>query len=118
MAARSGLPLVRRARADQDIGEALDHYLGESVAAATGFVNALERAFTHIRRAPATGSPRWAHELNIAGLRSWTCGRYPYLVFYLLLPDRIEIWRVLHAKRDIPAWLGDEIETGPMRGRS
>lgn len=105
MVAKSRLPLVRRAVADLDINEALDHYLAESVSAADGFVDALERAFAHIRREPDTGSPRWAHELDIAGLRSWTCTRYPYIVFYLILPERIEVWRVLHGKRDIPAWL-------------
>jgi toxin ParE1/3/4 len=112
MASQAQLPLLRRAQADLDVVEALDRYLGESVAAAEGFVNALERAFAHIRRAPATGSPRWAHELQIPGLRSWPCGRYPHLVFYLPLPDRIEVWRVLHSKRDIPAWLSDEGESG------
>lgn len=113
MTAKGALPLVRRARADLDISEALDHYLGESVPAAEGFVDALEAAFTHIQRAPASGSPRWAHELHIPGLRSWPCTRYPYIVFYVLLPQRIEIWRVLHAKRDIPSWLNDGKEADP-----
>jgi toxin ParE1/3/4 len=113
MAGKGHLPLVRRALADLDIDEALDHYLGESIAAAEGFVQALERAFAHIQRAPATGSLRWAHELNIPGLRSWGCTRYPQIVFYMLLPDRIEIWRVLHGKRDIPAWLSDDDEANP-----
>ena len=112
MVAKGRLPLVRRARADQDINEALEHYLGESVPAAEGFVDALESAFAHIQRAPATGSPRWAHELHVPGLRSWPCTRYPYIVFYLLLPDRIEVWRVLHGRRDIPAWLSDDSESG------
>lgn len=112
MASKGRLPLLRRARADLDIGEALDHYLSESVPAAEGFVDALEDAFAHIQRAPATGSPRWAHELHVPGLRSWPCTRYPYIVFYLHLPDRIEVWRVLHGKRDIPAWLSADNESG------
>ena len=101
-------PLVRRAQADLDVFDALDHYLTESVSAAEGFVAALEKAYDHIQRAPATGSPRWAHELNIPGLRSWPCSPYPHLVFYVVQAERIEIWRVLHASRDIPAWLGAE----------
>ena len=101
-------PLVRRARADTDVERAIDHYLGESADAALGFVDALEAAYEHIRRAPATGSPRYAHELNIPGLRFWACSRYPYLVFYLDRRDRIEVWRVLHSSRDIPQWLQDE----------
>ncbi len=112
MVTKGRLPLVRRAQADLDTGEALDRYLGESVSAAEGFVEVLEGALGHIQRAPATGSPRWAHELHFPGLRSWPCTRYPYLVVYLQLPDRIEVWRVLHAKRDIPAWLSFDDESG------
>jgi toxin ParE1/3/4 len=106
---RSALPMVRRAMADHDVSSALEHYLAQSKRSATGFVNALERAFQHLQRHPATGSPRWAQELNIPGLRSWRCGRYPYLVFYVIANEtgkpRIEVWRLLHERQDIPAWL-------------
>ena len=105
MTRRSPRPLVRRARADADVHEAIDHYLTESTDVALGFVDALEAAYEHIRHSPATGSPRYGHELNLPGLRFWQCRRYPYLVFYVALSDRIEVWRVLHARRDIPHWL-------------
>ncbi len=101
-------PLHRRARADADVLGAIDHYLAEAPEAAAGFVAALAAAYLHIQRAPATGSPRYAHELNLPSLRFWVCTRYPYLVFYLEHADRIEIWRVLHAKQDIPTWLQDD----------
>ncbi|HEY8332752.1 MAG TPA: type II toxin-antitoxin system RelE/ParE family toxin, partial [Tardiphaga sp.] len=61
---------------------------------------------------PATGSPRYAHELNLPGLRCWPLTRYPYLVFHVERPDHVDVWRVLHAGRDIPAWmheLGDTV---------
>jgi toxin ParE1/3/4 len=87
---------------------AIDHYLDESADVALAFLDTLGAAYEHIRRAPATGSPRYAQELNLPGLRFWPCRRYPYLVFYLERRDRIEVWRVLHASRDIPHWLQDE----------
>jgi plasmid stabilization system protein ParE len=31
--------------------------------------------------------------------------RYPYLVFYIERPDHIDVWRVLHGQRDVPAWM-------------
>jgi toxin ParE1/3/4 len=31
--------------------------------------------------------------------------RYPYLLFYVERQDHIDVWRVLHSQRDIPAWL-------------
>jgi toxin ParE1/3/4 len=101
-------PLVRRAQADADVLDAIDYYLTVSAAAATGFIDSLEAAYLHIRRHPGTGSPRYAHALNIPGLRFWPCGRYPYLVFYLEQTECIEVWRVLHGERDIPRWLREE----------
>lgn len=110
MSRRAAKPLIRRARADADVAEAIDYYLSESTAVALRFIDALEAAYEHIRRAPATGSPHYAHELNLPGLRFWGCKRYPYLVFYVEHADRVEVWRVLHARRDIPLWLQDGIE--------
>lgn len=107
-------PVIARAAAERDVEEAVSHYLSEGAeSAALGFVDALELAYRHIARHPATGSPRYAHELNLPGLRSWPLTRYPYLVFYLERADHIDVWRVLHGKRDVPAWMqptdGDDI---------
>ena len=99
-------PVVPRTLANRDIDEAIGYYLGEgSPQAALGFVDVLEESYAHIARHPATGSPRYAHELNLSGLRSWPLTRYPYLVFYVERSDSIDVWRVLHGKRDIPEWM-------------
>jgi toxin ParE1/3/4 len=88
------------------VTDAIDYYLRESAeGAASGFVDALEQAYAHISRNPATGSPRYGHELNLPGVRSWPLARYPYLVFYVEQPDHIDVWRVLHARQHIPAWM-------------
>lgn len=103
--------LIQRALALDDVNQAIAHYLEQDAgAAALGFVDALERAYTHISKHPATGSPRYAHELGIAALRSWPLSKYPYLVFYVEHAAHVDIWRVLHMKRDIPAWMADDIE--------
>ena len=70
----------------------------------SGF-DAREQAYVHIGRHPATGSPRYAHELDLPGLRSWPLTRYPHPVFYIERSDHIDVWRVLHGQRDVPAWL-------------
>lgn len=101
-------PVVPREQAGRDVDEAITYYLAEgSEQAAMGFVDALEQAYTHISRHPATGSPRYAHELNLAGLRSWPLTHYPHLVFYIERTDHIDVWRVLHGQRDMPAWMQD-----------
>ncbi|TXT40200.1 MAG: hypothetical protein FD135_1511 [Comamonadaceae bacterium] len=101
-------PIVPRERANQDIDEIIAHYLGESAEqAAYGFIDALEQAYAHVSHAPATGSPRYAHALNLPGLRFWPLTRYPHLVFYVEHIDHIDVWRVLHSQRDIPAWMAN-----------
>ena len=106
-------PVVPRELASRDVDEAIAYYLAEgSKQAALGFVDVLERAYTHIGRHPATGSPRYAHELNLPGLRSWPLTRYPHLVFYVERPDHVDVWRVLHGQRDIPAWMQDRRASG------
>lgn len=99
-------PVVPRQLALRDVEEALAHYLEEGAeAAAMGFIDALAQAYQHIGLHPATGSPRYAHELNLPGLRVWPLARYPHLVFYMERADHIDVWRVLHGQRDIPAWM-------------
>jgi toxin ParE1/3/4 len=101
-------PVVPREQAHRDVQDAVAHYLAEGAeTAALGFIDALENAYRHIGRHPATGSPRYAHELNLPGLRSWPLTRYPYLVFYVEHPDHVDVWRVLQGQRDIPAWMQD-----------
>ena len=86
--------------------ERLDHYLRASeVQAALGFIDELERAYRHIAPYPASGSFRYASELDMPGLRSRALRRYPHVVFYREHGGRIDVWRVLHGRRDIAAWL-------------
>ena len=97
-------PIIPRRQANRDVEEAIDYYLagaGETVA--SGFIDALEHAYRHIARHPAGGSGQYSHDLNLPGLKFWSLKRYPYLVFYVDGETRIDVWLVLHAKRDIPA---------------
>ena len=99
-------PVIPRELANRDVDEAIANYLSEGAAnAASGFIDALAQAYAHIGRHPATGSPRYAHELNLPGLRFWPLARYPHLVFYIERTDHVDVWRVLHGQRDIPAWM-------------
>lgn len=101
-------PVALREQARRDIDDAIAHYLDEgAVEAALGLVYALEQAYAHISRHPAAGSPRYAHELNLPGLRFWRLVRYPQLIFYVERDQYIEVWRVPHGQRDIAAWMHD-----------
>lgn len=105
--ARTGNP---RTLANLDIDQAIAFYLDQQAdQAAIGFIDALEKAYQQLGRYPQSGSPRYAHELNIPGLRSWPIDGYPYTIFYVDCTSHVDIWRVLHGRRDIPAWLQDPV---------
>lgn len=98
--------MVLRLLAQQDVDEAMAYYLQEAgPSVAEAFVDALEKTLHHIAKHPKTGSPRYAAELDLPGLRMWPCDRYPYLIFYVEHGQHVDVWRVLHAQRHIPAWL-------------
>ena len=62
-------PVVPRELATREVDEAIDHYPEGAEQTTLGFIEAVERAYTRIGRRPATGSPRYAHELNFEGPR-------------------------------------------------
>jgi toxin ParE1/3/4 len=102
-------PLVLRARARLDVAQAVEHYQAEQAfTAARGLIAELQRAARQISRYAATGSTRHAHELDLPGLRSWRLKRFPYIVFYVERTDHIDVWRVLHERRDLAARLGED----------
>ena len=96
-------PVRPREIAYQDVEAVLDYYVGEAgLEIGLGFIDAVQATYRAIADHPAAGSPRYAHELALPGLRSRAVKRYPYLVFYIERDDHIDVWRVLHAERDIP----------------
>ena len=98
-----------RAVAADDIEAAINYSRVQAGSeTALAFVDSLETAIDHLSRHPFTGSLRFAFELEIPDLRSWRLERFPYLVFYVAGDDLIDIWRVLHARRDVPTHLADE----------
>lgn len=101
-------PAIRSALADADVESALDFYIAEAVHMAADFVDELEHATRHIESSPATGSPRYAHELNIPQLRFWRLKRFPYALFYVEHGDHLDVIRCVHMSRDIPACLQDD----------
>lgn len=99
-------PVVLRQQAEQDISDAVEHFRAEAgQPVALALIDELERVLTRMTTHPGTGSSRYAHELGLPGLRFQVLRKYPYLVFYVEQENSIDVWRVLHGHRDIPAWL-------------
>lgn len=66
---------------------------------------AVESAARRIGRNPRLGSLRFAYELSVPDLRVMAVGTFPYLLFYLERERSVDVWRLLHTSRDIPASL-------------
>jgi toxin ParE1/3/4 len=101
--------IVPRELANGDVDDAIAYYLSEAnVDVALRSADALERAYRHISRHPASGTSRCAVELNLTDLRSWPLRRFPHLVFYVETEDCIDVWRGIHSARDIPVWMQEQ----------
>ncbi len=98
-------PALRSALAEQDIQDALEYYLSEAPHVVDAFIDALEAASQHIETLPGSGSPRYAHALDIPRLRFWSLTRFPYAIFYIEHGDHLDVLRLVHLNRDIPASL-------------
>ena len=100
--------VVLTAQARREVRQAVAWYRKEGgTPLALRFAAAVEGAFGQIGENPRIGSNRYAVSLNLPGLRFWKLSKFPYLVFYIEYEQHIDVGRVLHEKRDIPAWLGE-----------
>ncbi|MQW88152.1 type II toxin-antitoxin system RelE/ParE family toxin [Sinorhizobium saheli] len=98
--------IIPRQLARSDVEAAIDYYAREAgTEAALGFIDALQAAYALIPEHPEAGSLRYAYDLGLPDLRCVSLKRYPYLVFYREQPNHVDVWRVLHATRDIPQWM-------------
>ncbi len=72
----------------------------DNPAVAHAFLEAAYDSFEFLARHPGIGRTR--ADLGFPEVRSWRVdGFRRYLIFYRELPDRIQIWRVLHGARDL-----------------
>ena len=101
-------PPILRQQAEIDVDQAVDHYLSVAPGSvASAFIGALEDAYDHIGRLPASGSARYAVQQGLRDFRSWPVAGFPYIVFYIERDDHVEVQRVLHTSRDIAESLSE-----------
>ena len=104
-------PVVRRDQASRDAWHAAFWYFEQAgLAVAERFTDALELALRHLAEHPRSGSLSTAEHVGIQGLRRWRVGQFPYAINYLDRPDHVDVWRVLHNRRDLATELDDEPE--------
>lgn len=99
-------PVHFRELAARDLESASGYYLAEAgVETAVRFIDAVESSVKRIGRNPGLGSLRFAYELALPDVRVVAVGRFPYLLFYVERDRSVDVWRLLHSSRDIPASL-------------
>jgi len=93
-------PVARR-----DILDITDYYADISVALAERFVDELSVALHGLCFQPDIGSRRYAHFLTDQSLRVWQLDDFPFLLFYRIDGQSLDVLRVLHERRDLSAGL-------------
>ena len=89
-----------------DLQTAARHIHRETPAVAKAFLEAAYDTFELLASQPGIG--RCRADLGFPEVRSWRIGGFRrYLIFYRQLPDRVQIWRVLHGARDLHRGLND-----------
>ena len=84
--------------AESDIAEILDFVAKENRSAAEHLLNNLEKSISLLANQPMLGSIPKDHALAATGIRFLVVGNF--LVFYVVMPKKIQVRRVLHSKRD------------------
>ena len=94
------------ALADQDTHRVINYYIDlQAAKAGKEFLVAVENAYKFIGRFPDAGSKRLGISMQLPELRTWSLTKFPYSVIYMCDAQEVDIFRLLHHKRDIPNYL-------------
>lgn len=101
------MPLRLRLRpaARRDADAAQDWYDEAAAGLGEAFTDELLNALDFLVGQPDVGSLRYAHLLPDASLRVWSLDRFPFLVFYRVSGEVLDVVRILHERRDVVASL-------------
>ena len=114
--------IIRRPSADRDLVEFFRHYAREAgIRVADRFFAQAKATFSRLAAMPGMGARYQPEEPLYAGLRYFPVSRFRmYLVFYLPIPEGIEVLRILHGARDIAAILAEDfgVDSGPGDDRT
>ncbi|ODV42868.1 hypothetical protein AWV79_22740 [Cupriavidus sp. UYMMa02A] len=95
------LRLKLRPAARSDAHAAQDWYDDAAPGLAEAFTEELLSVLSFLAARPSIGSRRYAHFLPDASLRVWPLDRFPFLVFYRVSGEVLDIVRILHERRHI-----------------
>lgn len=91
-------PLIIRPEAEEDMTEARDWYEEQREGLGIEFLTAVDEVFDRIREMPELYVPEYK-TVRRAGLN-----RFPYVVYYRLVADTVEVIAVQHGSRNARRW--------------
>lgn len=92
------LPVVLRPDAETDLAEATRWYERQQSGLGERFVGQVSAALDRVSEGPGM------YDLIWEDVRSYRLHGFPYLIYYRILPDHIEVLAVLHGARDPATW--------------
>lgn len=92
------LPLSVRPAAEQDLAEARDWYESRQPDLGQAFLQAVDEVFNRVAASPEL----YADEYR--GVRRAGLSRFPYIVYFRLTANCVEILAVLHGSRHSREW--------------
>lgn len=102
-------PARLRSVAEEDVAGHARYLQDRSVEAAIHFLDAFDAALSLIGQMPGIGSICHFKKATLREVRVWPiCGFKNYLIFYRVLPDEVEVVRVLHGARDLASIFDDK----------
>ncbi|HYT89345.1 MAG TPA: type II toxin-antitoxin system RelE/ParE family toxin, partial [Gemmataceae bacterium] len=93
------LPVILRPEAAQDVASA-ENWYEQQAGLGQAFLDRLSEALDRIAATPEMYAVVWQE------VRPCPLKRFPYVVYYRILADRIEVLAVLHGSRDPSVWQG------------
>jgi plasmid stabilization system protein ParE len=91
-------PLIIRPEAEQDMIEGRDWYEGQREGLGIEFLTAVEDVFDRIREMPEM------YPLEYKSVRRVGVTRFPYVVYYRLVGEDVEVLAVQHGSRNPRRW--------------
>jgi toxin ParE1/3/4 len=92
------LPLILRPEAELDLATAQSWYEQQRSGLGEEFIAEVSAAFDRISEMPQMYAMAWEE------IRSCRLRRFPYIAYYRLFSDRIEVLAVLHGSRAPVTW--------------
>ena len=94
--------ILRRPGVDDDVYFLALYLLEQSEEATRRFVDAVEVTLKDLAVRPGMGSPKHYDAAELENVRSWAVQGFPnHLIYYVPLPDGIDVLAIMHGARDV-----------------